>query len=236
MPCAWTISLAPTPEVARRGHHRPDRLAADGVRSVEHDEPRADRDRRAHGGVHRPDVGVEPRAGVLDVEDDRLDAGGTEQSTSSWPRWRRRRRRPSARCAGRCGCPRSRRPGRCRGSRARARRPRRCRRRPTRASRRRWSAGWRRMPVGLVMTPTFCPRERRPAGRCGVLGAGRDRVARGSCWRTPSRPACGRSGTRRRSRGSRTALSGAGGERLPAVEVGHRGARRSRWCRPCLSR
>ena len=79
MPWAWTISLAPTPEVHGVVIIGPDRLAADGVRPVEHDEARPDGDRRAHRRVHRPDVGVEARPDVLDVEDDGLDAGRAEQ-------------------------------------------------------------------------------------------------------------------------------------------------------------
>src|SRR5665647_1143560 len=50
IPCCWTISFLPTPEV------KPDSSI--------------------HRLVHRPDVGVEPGADVLDVEDNRLDVGG----------------------------------------------------------------------------------------------------------------------------------------------------------------
>ena len=53
--------------------HRSAGGAADRVGPVQHDEPRARRDSRPHRGVHRPDVGVEPRPHVLDVEDDGLD-------------------------------------------------------------------------------------------------------------------------------------------------------------------
>ncbi|EAQ00548.1 hypothetical protein JNB_10254 [Janibacter sp. HTCC2649] len=58
----------------RVGHHRPKSLAANGVRAVEHDHGGAGLHARLHRRVHRPDVGVEPRTDVLDVEDDRVDA------------------------------------------------------------------------------------------------------------------------------------------------------------------
>ena len=60
------------------GHHRPAGGAADRVGPVEDDEARPCLHGGLHGRVHRPDVGVEARTRVLDVEHDGVHAGGPE--------------------------------------------------------------------------------------------------------------------------------------------------------------
>ena len=149
MPCCWGW-----PACRRRRCTRgaaPGRWpgAAERVGPVEDDERACRPGGGLHAVVHRPDVGVEARARVLDVEDDGVDAGLGEMAAIWCPTWRTRRR-PGSRCAGPCRSPRSRRPAPSRGSRARGRTPRRGRPRPT-----------------ACITSTSWVRSRSDAGRVG---------------------------------------------------------------------
>ncbi len=61
--------------VLRLEHVALDQLAADRVRTIEHDEGYIFLSRRLHRQRHRRDVGVVTGADVLDVEQQDLDAG-----------------------------------------------------------------------------------------------------------------------------------------------------------------